>query len=58
MILVGLPALVGAEAIPVHLQDMEVVGEAIKEGPGEAFRAQDLDPLVEGLEVARIEPRS
>ena len=46
--LVGLPALLEAEAIPVHLQDMDMVGEAVEEGPGEAFRAEDLGPLVEG----------
>ena len=56
--LVGLPALLEAEALPVHLQDMDMVGEAVEEGLGEAFRAKDLGPLVEGLEVARIEPRS
>ncbi len=46
--LVGLPALLEAEAIPVHLQDMDMVGEAVEEGPGEPFRAKDLGPLVEG----------
>ena len=57
--LVGLPALFEAEAIPVHLQDMDMVGEAVEEGPGEPLRAKDFGPLAEGrLEVARIEPRS
>ena len=46
--LVGLPALLEAEAIPVHLQDIDMVGEAVEEGPGEPFRAEDLGPLVEG----------
>ena len=32
--LVGLPALLEAEAIPVHLQDIDMVGEAVEEGPG------------------------
>ena len=46
--LVGLPALLEAEAIPVHLQDIDMVGETVEEGPGEPFRAKDLGPLVEG----------
>ena len=54
--LVGLPALLEAEAIPVHLQDMDMLDEAVEEGLGEAFRAKDLGPLV--VEVARTEPRS
>ena len=45
--LVGLPALLEAEAIPVHLQDIDMVGETVEEGPGEPFRAKDLGPLVE-----------
>ena len=48
LMLVGLPALLEAEAIPVHLQDMDMVGEAVEEGPGEPLRAKDLGPLVEG----------
>ena len=59
LMLVGLPALLEAEAIPVHLQDMDMVGEAVEEGPGEVFRAKDLGHSSKGrLEVARIEPRS
>ena len=48
LMLVSLPALLEAEAIPVHLQDMDMVGEAVEESPGEPFRAKDLGPLVEG----------
>ena len=44
----GLPAVLEAEALPVHLQDMDMVGEAVEESPGEPFRAEDLGPLVEG----------
>ena len=50
--LVGLPALLEAEALPVHLQDMDMVGEAVEEGPGEPFRAKDIGPLVEGQVLA------
>ncbi len=46
--LVGLPALLEAEALSVHLQDMDMVGEAVEEGPGEPFRAEVFSPLVEG----------
>ena len=35
--LAGLPALLEAEALPVHLQDMDMVGEAVEESPGEPF---------------------
>jgi len=35
LMLVGLPALLEAEALAVHLQDMDMVGEAVEEGPGE-----------------------
>ena len=47
LMLVGLPALLEAEAIPVHLQDMDMVGEAVEEGSGDPLRAKDLGPLVE-----------
>ena len=30
--LVGLPAVLEAVALPVHLQDVDMVGEAIEEG--------------------------
>ena len=44
----GLAALFEAEALSVHLQDMDMVGEAVEEGPGEPFRAEVFSPLVEG----------
>ncbi len=46
--LVGLPALLEAEALSVHLQDMDMVGQAVEEGPREPFRAKDFGPLVKG----------
>ena len=49
LMLVGLPALLEAEALPVHLQDMDMVGEAVEEGPGESSRAKDIGPLAERL---------
>ncbi len=44
LMLVGLPALFEAEALPVHLQDMDMVSKAVQEGPGEPFRAKDFGP--------------
>ena len=41
-------ALVEPVAVAVHLQDMDMVGEAVEESPGEPFRAKDFGPLVEG----------
>ena len=35
-------------ALAVHLQDVDVVGEAVQQGPGEPLRPEDLGPLVEG----------
>ena len=37
-----------SEAIPVHFEDVDMVGEAIEERSGKPFRAKDLGPLVEG----------
>ena len=45
----GLPTLLEAVALPVHLQDVNAVSEAIQQGAGESLRAEDLGPLVEGL---------
>ena len=54
-----LPALPEAVAVAVHLQDVDVVGEAVQQGPGQALRAEDLGPLVEGmLVVTMMEPPS
>ncbi len=45
--LVGLPAVLEAVAVPVHLQDVDMVGEAVEQGSGEPLRAEHLGPLVE-----------
>jgi hypothetical protein len=34
-------------ALPVHLEDVDVVGEAIEEGAGQALGAEHTGPLVE-----------
>ena len=44
----GLPAVPEAVALAVHLQDVDVVGEPVQQGTGEAVRAEDLGPFVEG----------
>ena len=41
-------ALVETIALAVHLQDMDVVGETVEQGPGQAFRAEHFRPLVKG----------
>ena len=41
-------ALLEAEALSVHLQDMDMVSKAGPERAGQAFRSKDLGPLVEG----------
>ena len=46
--LVGLPAVLEAVAVPVHFEDVDMVSEAIEERSGKPFRAKDLGPLVEG----------
>ena len=42
-----LPAALEAVAFAVHFQDVDVMGEAVQQRPGEPFRAEDLGPLVE-----------
>ena len=37
-----------AVTVAVHLQDMDVVGEAVQQRAGEAFRAKHCGPFVEG----------
>ena len=55
----SLSATLEPVALAVHLQDVDVVGEAVQQGPGEPLRPEDLGPLVEGkVGVTRIEPRS
>ena len=41
-------ALLEAVAVAVHLQDVDVMGEAVEESAGEAFRTEDLGPFFEG----------
>ena len=39
--------LIEAAAVAVHLEDVDVVGEAVEQRPGEALGAEHLGPLVE-----------
>ena len=39
--------LVETIALAVHFQDMDMVGEAVQQSPGQAFRAEYLRPLIE-----------
>ena len=41
-------ALLEPEALAVHLEDMDVMGQAVEERAGEAFRSKDLGPFIEG----------
>ena len=43
-----LPAALEPVALAVHFQDVDVVGEAVQQRAGKAFRAEDLSPLIEG----------
>ncbi len=43
-----LAALVEAIAFAVHLENVDMVGEAIEERTGQALRAEGLGPRVEG----------
>jgi hypothetical protein len=36
-----------SEALPIHLQNMDVMREAIEQCAGESFRAEDRGPLIE-----------
>jgi len=48
-----------AEAVAVHLQDMDVVGQPVEQGAGQALGAEHACPFVEGrLLVTMVEPRS
>ena len=47
LILIGLPAVLEPIALPVHLQDVDMVSEAVEECSGKPFRAKYLGPLVE-----------
>ena len=44
----ALSATLEAVAFTVHLQDVDVVGEAVQQSAGETLRAEDLGPFVEG----------
>lgn len=41
-------ALLEAEALAVHLEDVNVMGEAVEQRAGQALGAEDAGPLVEG----------
>ena len=52
-------ALLETEAVAVHLQDVDVVGEPVEQSAGEAFGAEDLVHSWKGrLLVTIVEPRS
>ena len=40
-------ALIETIAVAIHLQDMNMVGETIQQGPGQAFGAEHFRPLIE-----------
>ena len=44
----GFAALAEPEALTIHLEDVDVVGQAVEYCAGQALRAEDLGPLVEG----------
>ena len=44
-------ALVETIALAVHFQDMDMVGEAVQQSPGQAFRAEYLRPLIERVDL-------
>ena len=46
-VFLGFPPLVETIALAVHFQDMDMVGEAVQQSPGQAFRAEYLRPLIE-----------
>jgi hypothetical protein len=41
-------ALLEAEAVAIHLQDVDVVGEPVQQSAGQPLRAKDLGPFLEG----------
>jgi hypothetical protein len=41
-------ALSEPERLAIHLEDMDVMGQAVEERAGEAFRSKDLGPFIEG----------
>ena len=52
-------AVFEAEAVSVHLQNVDVMGQSIQERSGETFRSEDVSPLDKGrLLVTNVEVRS
>ena len=45
---VGCAALTEPEALAVHFEDVDVVGQAVEDGARQALRSEDLGPFVEG----------
>jgi hypothetical protein len=41
-------ALLEAVGVGVHLQDVDVVGDAVQQSTGESLGAEDLGPFIEG----------
>ncbi len=41
------PAALPPVAVAIHLQDADMVGEAVQQRSGKAFRPQDTEPVVE-----------
>jgi hypothetical protein len=41
-------ALFESAAVCVHLEDLDMVGNAVEQGDGQPFGAEDLGPFVEG----------
>ena len=41
----GFPVALEAVTLPVRFQDVDVVGETVQQGSGEAFRPEHLGPL-------------
>ncbi len=41
-------ALLELEALAMHLEDVDVMGQAVEERAGEALRSEDLGPFIEG----------
>jgi hypothetical protein len=50
-------ALLAAVAVSVHLQDVDMVTEAVQQGASQPFGFEDLGPLIEG-KVAGYKSRS
>ena len=46
--LVALAATGEAEALAIHLEDVDVVGQPVEQGAGEAFGSEHRCPFIEG----------